>query len=1141
VLAVQFLLGLVGIALALAILVLPFVSFALAMGSRRRIQDLEGRADRAEADAKRLREEIRRLAHPATPPAAEPEPAARPTPAAAPAPAPTPVPQPVRTPDSAPGFEVMPPLPTPAPPPPVAAPAPAPAPPPPPLYRPRGPFPPMPESPPRPAAPPRAPRPPSKPIDWESFFGVKAASWLAGIAIVVAGGFFLAYSIQKGWLAPPIRMAIGLVVGIGLLIACELKAARRYAITANAMDAAGISLLLATAWASNVLWHLVGTVPTFVFMALVTAVAVALSVRRDSLFIALLGLVGGFATPALLSTGEDHPIGLFGYLVMLSVGLGFVAWRKNWPLLSGLALVLTTLYQWGWVAKFLDDGKLPIATVIFLAFPVMNAVLFALVRRQAKEGEAAEPFGNVASVSACLPLLFALYALGTPQYGSHAVLTLGFLLVVNAGLAATAILRGPSALLLVGAASSVVGWLTWLVQSYERADAWPSVLGLLAAFVIFHLVVPEIARRIGRPVTSPGTMATLAAPAIFIAFPYLTVSEPSTASPWLLFGTALALLVAVWLGAMREHGAAWGFGLGALLCVIAEGTWIPRHVPQEGGLGEILPLLGMFGLSLAALPWISRRIGVRLVPGALETLSASSVVLLVPVVALSQAAMPPPWGWFALLAVLAVVACINALDEERPYLFAATLVTAPLVLIAWHHQGDAWPWPRVTMIAAVALGMLALATWLVHARLAARRGRAPLTPIGDVAGIAIVLAQIVVAVYAFRAGAPSLIEMGVLILPLVIAALVVAGTSGRHGFAIAAVPAPAFALAAWQDSHFAPDDAVTQIVVAFAIHAAFLAYPILLGPRAGRRIEPHLAAVLSSLPCFFLARHGMMEAGWGDAIGLLPVVLAALLTGVLAHLLRWEKKSERENGRLAMVAAAALLFITAAIPLQFDRQWITLGWALEVAALAWLYRRIPHRGLLWFAIGLSIAVFVRLSANPAVLEYHPRAEIAVFNWWLYTYLVAAAAFFAAAKLLRATNDAFPKPLPRFSSMLAAAATWLLFLLLNIEIADFWSQGSTLTFSFSSSLEVDLSYTIGWGIFAIALLVTGVIANNKPARIASIALLMVVVVKAFLHDLIRLGGLFRVGSFVGLAICLALVALIFQRFVLRPSRQEDPEA
>ena len=70
---------------------------------------------------------------------------------------------------------------------------------------------------------------------------------------------------------------------------------------------------------------------------------------------------------------------------------------------------------------------------------------------------------------------------------------------------------------------------------------------------------------------------------------------------------------------------------------------------------------------------------------------------------------------------------------------------------------------------------------------------------------------------------------------------------------------------------------------------------------------------------------------------------------------------------------------------------MTVGWALEVAALAWLYRRIPHRGLLAWCGGLAVAVFVRLTVNPAVWDYHPRADVAIFNWYLYTYLISAAA------------------------------------------------------------------------------------------------------------------------------------------------------
>jgi uncharacterized membrane protein len=148
--------------------------------------------------------------------------------------------------------------------------------------------------------------------------------------------------------------------------------------------------------------------------------------------------------------------------------------------------------------------------------------------------------------------------------------------------------------------------------------------------------------------------------------------------------------------------------------------------------------------------------------------------------------------------------------------------------------------------------------------------------------------------------------------------------------------------------------------------------------------------------------------------------------------------------------------------------------------------------------------------------------------------------FVAARLAR-SNDAVPARLEntRLVAGLAAAGTVLLFLLLNIEIADFYSTGPTITFNFNASLAQDLTYTLGWAAFAVALLAAGITLGNRVTRVASIILLAVTVLKCFVHDLGRLGGLYRVGSFVGLAFCLALVALALQKFVLaRAEPQPD---
>jgi uncharacterized membrane protein len=346
-----------------------------------------------------------------------------------------------------------------------------------------------------------------------------------------------------------------------------------------------------------------------------------------------------------------------------------------------------------------------------------------------------------------------------------------------------------------------------------------------------------------------------------------------------------------------------------------------------------------------------------------------------------------------------------------------------------------------------------------------------------------------------------------------------------HGLAIIAMAVLAIATVLSRTSTPAQ-----QLTFAFAIYALFIAYPLLLGTRAKRSMYPCLAAVTAGLPFFIVARDAITRAGYDYAIGLLPLFQAALMLLLVWRLLRIEPAQERLLARLALVAAAALAFITVAIPLQLDRQWITIGWALEASALVWLFRRIPHRGLLVWSGALFAAAFVRLTVNSAVFAYHPASHTPIVNWYLYTYLVSAAAFFAAVRLLpddEARRYDFARP------TLSAGGTILLFVLVNIEIADFYSKGNVLTFNFfSSSLAQDLTYTIGWAVFAVAMLIAGLVLLSRATRVAAIILLLVTVLKCFLHDLARLGGLYRVGSLLGLTISLLLVGVLLQKFVIR---------
>ena len=92
------------------------------------------------------------------------------------------------------------------------------------------------------------------------------------------------------------------------------------------------------------------------------------------------------------------------------------------------------------------------------------------------------------------------------------------------------------------------------------------------------------------------------------------------------------------------------------------------------------------------------------------------------------------------------------------------------------------------------------------------------------------------------------------------------------------------------------------------------------------------------------------------------------------------------------------------------------------------------------------------------------------------------------------------------------------------------------FRFGVTIAQDLTYTIGWLAFGIALLAAGIYFKVHAGRIAALALIAVTTFKCFLYDLGSLGGLYRIASFVGLAMALTLVSLALQKFVLRAPKE-----
>jgi uncharacterized membrane protein len=225
-----------------------------------------------------------------------------------------------------------------------------------------------------PPGPPGGPEPPGAGVgQWEGRLGGTWLSRVGAVLFLLGVGFFLKHAFERDWVGPKGRVLAGLVAGVVMLAGgMRLAGGATYAVPAQSLIAVGIGILYLSLYAAHAFYELVGAPAAFVALALVTAVGFATALRLGSGALAILATLGGLLTPIMLDTDTDAAAALFTYLAILDLGVLLVSFRRRWLGLALLAFAGTELLYWGWLDRWYQAGRLPVAlgwaTAFFLAF-----------------------------------------------------------------------------------------------------------------------------------------------------------------------------------------------------------------------------------------------------------------------------------------------------------------------------------------------------------------------------------------------------------------------------------------------------------------------------------------------------------------------------------------------------------------------------------------------------------------------------------------------------------------------------------------------------------------------------------------------------------------------------------------------------
>ena len=217
----------------------------------------------------------------------------------------------------------------------------------------------------------------------EQVVGRQWMTWLGVVVLFVAGGFFAHYAIQNGFLGPWARLACGLVIAVGCAVAGEIAYRKTFTIFGHGLFALATMLAYVALYASfsPLNGEILASGPTFLGMVAVTAVAIALAVRRHAMAVAVLATLGGFATPVLVSNEQGSLVQLGLYVLVLNSGVLAAAWYRSWRGLDALAWAGTVVvFGLGW---YTAGGSPWSLTVFIMAFwAIFTAVPLARSRRR---------------------------------------------------------------------------------------------------------------------------------------------------------------------------------------------------------------------------------------------------------------------------------------------------------------------------------------------------------------------------------------------------------------------------------------------------------------------------------------------------------------------------------------------------------------------------------------------------------------------------------------------------------------------------------------------------------------------------------------------------------------------------------------
>lgn len=328
----------------------------------------------------------------------------------------------------------------------------------------------------------------------------------------------------------------------------------------------------------------------------------------------------------------------------------------------------------------------------------------------------------------------------------------------------------------------------------------------------------------------------------------------------------------------------------------------------------------------------------------------------------------------------------------------------------------------------------------------------------------------------------------------------------------------------WYGEHYHPRKLGAVMVFQTAVFLFFLLAH--LGRRLLRR-QPatveDLGLLLINPLVFFATAYHLLNSNHHDWMGVFAIGMALVYAGTAKVTL---DRSTNARSEVLVMTAIAITFVTLAIPIQLQSNWITIAWSVEGLTILWVGFETKSMWLQGVACWSFAQALGRLVVRDTPIGYRSMFT-PVLNKYFLSSLAVTACLFGAAALCKKFGKQKQTLAPQLYLVFVLVSIATLWFVMSVETETFFrARAAMLKSAEAASHEGwlgQMALSVLWSLYAGVLTAVGFIRRSAAVRWAALGIFGLTILKVMMIDIAVLQQLYRIIAFLVLGLLLLVVA------------------